>query len=44
LSLTLREAAAFDLGQHHPAARALVEDVRRLWDQDLPDDEWVVYF
>ena len=44
LSLTLLEPAAFALGQHHPAARALLADVRRLWDQDLPDDEWVVRF
>ena len=43
-SLTLLEPAAFTLGQHHAAARALVADVRRLWDQDLPDEEWVVRF
>ena len=43
-SLTLLEPGAFALGQHHPAARALVADVRRLWDQDLPDEEWVVRF
>ena len=35
LSLTLLEPGAFTLGQHHPAARTLVADVRRLWDQDL---------
>ena len=44
LSLTLLEPAAFALGQHHPAARALVADVRRLLDQDLPDEAWVVRF
>jgi pimeloyl-ACP methyl ester carboxylesterase len=44
LSLTLLEPGAFGLGQHHPAPRALVGDVRRLWDLDLPDDEWVVHF
>jgi pimeloyl-ACP methyl ester carboxylesterase len=44
LSLTLLEPGAFMLGQHHPAARALVADVRRLWDQDLPDEDWVVRF
>lgn len=44
LSLTLLEPAAFTLGQHDPAARALVADVRRLWDQDLPDEDWVVRF
>ena len=44
LSLTLLEPGAFALGQHHPAARTLLADVRRLWDQDLPDEEWVVRF
>jgi pimeloyl-ACP methyl ester carboxylesterase len=44
LSLTLLEPGAFALGQHHPAARALVAKVRDLWDQDLPDKEWVVRF
>jgi hypothetical protein len=44
LSLTLLEPAAFALGQHHPAARALVAGIRHLWDQDLPDDEWGVRF
>ncbi len=43
-SLTLLEPGAFALGQHHPSARALVDGVRRLWDQDLPDEEWVVGF
>ena len=44
LSLTVLEPGAFTLGQHHPAARTLVADVRRLWNQDLPDEEWVVRF
>ena len=44
LSLALLEPGAFALGQHHPAARTLVDDVRRLWDQDLPDEDWVVRF
>jgi pimeloyl-ACP methyl ester carboxylesterase len=44
LSLTLLEPAAFALGQHHPAARTLLADVRRIWDQDLPDEDWVVRF
>jgi pimeloyl-ACP methyl ester carboxylesterase len=44
LSLALLEPGAFALGQHHPAARALVNDIRRLWDQDLPDEDWVVRF
>lgn len=44
LSVTLLEPSAFGLGQHDPAARRLVADVRRLWDQNLPDDDWVVHF
>lgn len=44
LSLTLLEPGAFTLGQQHQAARTLVADVRRLWDQDLPDEDWVVRF
>jgi pimeloyl-ACP methyl ester carboxylesterase len=43
-SLTLLEPATFGLGQRHPAARALVDEVRRLLDEDLPDEEWVVRF
>ena len=44
LSLTLLEPATFTLGQHHQAARTLVAEVRRIWDQDLPDEDWVVRF
>ncbi len=44
LSLTLLEPAAFTLDQQHSAARTLVADVRRLWVQDLPDEDWVVRF
>ena len=44
LSLALLEPGAFALAQHHPAARALVDDVRRLWHQDLPDEDWVGRF
>jgi pimeloyl-ACP methyl ester carboxylesterase len=44
LSLTLLEPGAFTLGQHHPAARALVNDIRGVWDQQLSDREWVVRF
>ena len=44
LSLTLLEAGAFALGQHHPAARALVGAVRDMWDEEVPDEEWVVGF
>ncbi len=43
-SLTLLEPAALALGEDHPKARPLVEAVRRVWDLDLPDDEWVVRF
>jgi pimeloyl-ACP methyl ester carboxylesterase len=43
-SMTLLEPAAFTLGQHDPAARALLADLGHLWDQDLPDEEWVVRF
>ena len=43
-SLALLEPAAFALGQHDPAARALVDSVRGMWDQDVPDEEWVVGF
>ena len=43
-SLTLLEPGVFALGRHHPAARALVDGVRRLWDQNLSDEEWVVRF
>jgi pimeloyl-ACP methyl ester carboxylesterase len=44
LSLTLLEPAAFSLSQRDPAARTLVADVRRLWDEDLPDEDWVIRF
>jgi len=43
-SLTLLEPGAFALGQDQPAGRALVDAVRRAWDADLPDEEWVVDF
>ena len=43
-SLTLLEPGTFALGQQDPAARALVAAVRGMWDQDLPDEEWVVGF
>lgn len=44
LSLALLEPATFALGQHDPAARAFVDELRALWDQDLPDDDWVIRF
>ncbi len=43
LSLALLEPAAFT-SSHHPAARAMVDEIRRLWDEDLPDEDWVVRF
>jgi len=42
--MTLLEPAAFGLGQHDSAARALEAEVRDLLDQDLPDEEWVTRF
>jgi pimeloyl-ACP methyl ester carboxylesterase len=44
LSLTLLEPGTFTLGQHDPAGRALVADVRQIWGLDLPDQDWVVRF
>jgi pimeloyl-ACP methyl ester carboxylesterase len=44
LSITLLEPGAFALGQHDPAARTLFSSVRELWDQNLPDDQWVIRF
>ena len=44
LSLALLEPATFALGQHDPAARALVDEVRALLDNDLPDRDWVIRF
>jgi pimeloyl-ACP methyl ester carboxylesterase len=44
LSLTLLEPGTFALGRRHPAGRALVDEVRTLWSQDLPDEAWVLRF
>jgi pimeloyl-ACP methyl ester carboxylesterase len=44
LSLALLEPATFALAQHDLSARALVREVRTLWDQDLPAEDWVVRF
>ena len=44
LSVTLLEPAAFALGQRNSAAGALVDGVRRMWDLDVSDEEWVVGF
>jgi pimeloyl-ACP methyl ester carboxylesterase len=43
-SLTLLEPGTFGLGRRHPGARALEDGLRRLWNEDLPDEEWVVGF
>jgi pimeloyl-ACP methyl ester carboxylesterase len=43
-SLTLLEPGTFALGQADAEARSLVDGVRRIWDLDLPDEEWVVRF
>jgi pimeloyl-ACP methyl ester carboxylesterase len=43
-SITLLEPATGALGQGHAEARAFVDGVRRVWDLDLPDNEWVVRF
>jgi pimeloyl-ACP methyl ester carboxylesterase len=44
LSLTMLEPGAFDLGQDDADGRALLEGARRVWDLDIPDEEWVVRF
>lgn len=44
LSLALLEPGTFALGQHDPAGRTLVDNVRAVWDQDLPDEDWVIRF
>src|SRR5918992_736502 len=44
LSVALLEPAAFGLGQDHPAAQTLVHEVRGLWGQNLPDEDWVMRF
>jgi pimeloyl-ACP methyl ester carboxylesterase len=44
LSLALLEPGTFALGQHDPAGRALVAELRSLWEQDLPDDVWAIRF
>jgi pimeloyl-ACP methyl ester carboxylesterase len=43
-SLVLLEPGAFAAGQRYPAARKLVDEIRRLWPRDLSDREWVVRF
>ena len=43
-SLTVLEPAAAACAPQDPAWRALVDDVRRSWHEDLPDRDWVVRF
>ena len=43
-SLALLEPPAFDLGQDDPAGRELVAGIRRHWERDLGDKEWLVEF
>lgn len=43
-SVALLEPAAFGLGQQHEAAQALGNEVRFLWNRDLPDANWLVCF
>lgn len=44
LSVTVLEPAAFAPGQRHPAARALVDEVRAIWSSDASDSDFVVRF
>jgi pimeloyl-ACP methyl ester carboxylesterase len=44
LSLTLLEPPAIAGGPRHPAARAFAAEVRGMWDDDVPDEQWVVRF
>lgn len=44
LSPTLLEPSTFALGQHNAASRDLVDEVRQLLDQELPDEDWVIRF
>ncbi|MDQ3895823.1 MAG: alpha/beta hydrolase [Actinomycetota bacterium] len=43
-SLTVLEPGAFALGQHDAAGRTLVRAIRDMWDEVVPDVEWVVKF
>jgi pimeloyl-ACP methyl ester carboxylesterase len=44
LSLAVMEPAAITVGQDDPAARALTQRVREVWDLDLPDRAWMERF
>jgi pimeloyl-ACP methyl ester carboxylesterase len=43
-SLAVLEPGAFALALHDRAVKAFVDNVRRLWSEDIPDEEWVVRF
>jgi pimeloyl-ACP methyl ester carboxylesterase len=43
-SLVLLEPAAVALGQGRAAGRALLDELRGMWELDLSDEEWVVRF
>lgn len=43
-SLTLLEPPAFTMTSDNDAARDLVENVRGIWDHDVPDEEWLERF
>jgi pimeloyl-ACP methyl ester carboxylesterase len=43
-SLTLLEAPAVVPAEDAPAWHAFVDEIILLWDEDLPDEEWVVRF
>jgi pimeloyl-ACP methyl ester carboxylesterase len=43
-SLTLLEAPVTTVAQRDVAWQTFVDDVRHLWTEDLPDEEWVVRF
>ena len=44
LSLALLEPPVPAAGDHSAAARALTDELRRLWPIDLPDEEWLIRF
>jgi pimeloyl-ACP methyl ester carboxylesterase len=43
-SLTVLEPAAFAVAAEHPEVRPFLDEVRGMWDNDLPDKEFVVDF
>lgn len=43
-SLTLLEPPAFTMTADDEAANNLVDSVRNIWDEDVPDEEWLVRF